>query len=89
MPNFATIINPSSTERLSEKESDRNGIYGFQRKNSRNNRWCTGHRRWHDPSDDIPRRPWLDFSIEEIENLMPILSCNDLEKVKEELKTRV
>ena len=32
---------------------------------------------------------WWDKSIEEIENLMPILSCSDLEKVKEELKTRV
>ena len=28
---------------------------------------------------------WWDKSIEEIENLMPILSCSDLEKVKEVL----
>ena len=32
---------------------------------------------------------WWDKSIEEIENLMPILSCSNLEKVKEELKTRL
>jgi len=32
---------------------------------------------------------WWDKSIEEIENLMPILSSSDLEKVKEELKTRL
>ena len=32
---------------------------------------------------------WWDKSIEEIENLMPILSCSDLEKVKEELKSRL
>ena len=32
---------------------------------------------------------WWDKSIEEIENLMPILSCSDLEKVKEGLKTKI
>jgi hypothetical protein len=32
---------------------------------------------------------WWDKSIEEIEKLMPILSCSDLEKVKEELKTKI
>ena len=31
---------------------------------------------------------WWDKSIEEIESLMPILSCGDLEKVKTELKAR-
>ena len=32
---------------------------------------------------------WWDKSIEEIESLMPILSCGDLEKVKAELKARL
>ena len=32
---------------------------------------------------------WWDKSIEEIENLMPILSCGNLEKVKAELKARL
>ena len=32
---------------------------------------------------------WWDKSIEEIENLMPILSCGDLEKVKAEIKDRL
>jgi virginiamycin A acetyltransferase len=32
---------------------------------------------------------WWDKSIEEIDSLIPILTCNDLEKVKKELKTRV
>ena len=32
---------------------------------------------------------WWDKSIEEIENLMPILSCGDLKKVKEEIKARL
>ena len=32
---------------------------------------------------------WWDKSIEEIESLMPILSCGDLEKVKKELKVRL
>jgi len=32
---------------------------------------------------------WWDKSIEEIESLMPLLSCGDLEKVKAELKVRL
>ena len=32
---------------------------------------------------------WWDKSIEEIDSLIPILTCNDLEKVKKELKSRV
>ena len=32
---------------------------------------------------------WWDKSIEEIESLMPILSCGDLEKVKNEIKARL
>ena len=32
---------------------------------------------------------WWDKSIEEIESLMPILSCGDLEKVKMEIKARI
>lgn len=32
---------------------------------------------------------WWDLSIEEIEQLIPILSCSDLQKVKEALKKRV
>jgi virginiamycin A acetyltransferase len=32
---------------------------------------------------------WWDKSIEEIESLMPLLSCGDLEKVKAELKARL
>ena len=32
---------------------------------------------------------WWDKSIEEIEDLMPILSCSDLEKVKNEIKARL
>ena len=32
---------------------------------------------------------WWDKSIEEIENLMPILTCSDLEKVKKEIKARL
>ena len=39
--------------------------------------------------DILLKLRWWDKSIEEIENLMPILSCSDLEKVKEELKTRL
>ena len=39
--------------------------------------------------DILLKLRWWDKSIEEIENLMPILSCGDLEKVKEELKTRL
>ena len=32
---------------------------------------------------------WWDKSIEEIESLMPILSCGDLEKIKMEIKARI
>ena len=32
---------------------------------------------------------WWDKGIEEIESLMPILSCTDLEKVKQEIKARL
>ena len=32
---------------------------------------------------------WWDKSVEEINGLIPILTCNDLEKVKEELKKRI
>ena len=32
---------------------------------------------------------WWDKDIEEIENLMPILTCSDLEKVKKEIKARL
>ena len=32
---------------------------------------------------------WWDRSIEEIDNLIPILTCSDLEKVREELKARL
>ncbi len=32
---------------------------------------------------------WWDKPIEEIENLMPILSCGDLEKVRKEIKARL
>ena len=32
---------------------------------------------------------WWDQCIEEIESLMPILSCRDLEIVKKEIKTRL
>ena len=32
---------------------------------------------------------WWDKDIEEIEELMPILFCSDLEKVKDELKDRL
>ena len=32
---------------------------------------------------------WWDKSIEEIESLMPILSCGDLKKVKMEIKARI
>jgi virginiamycin A acetyltransferase len=32
---------------------------------------------------------WLDKSIEEINELIPILTCSDLEKVREELKKRL
>ena len=39
--------------------------------------------------DILLKLRWWDKSIEEIENLMPILSCSNLEKVKEELKTRL
>ena len=32
---------------------------------------------------------WWDRSIEEIDSLIPILTCSDLEKVKSELKKRL
>ena len=32
---------------------------------------------------------WWDKSIEDLESLMPILSCGDLEKVKMEIKARL
>ena len=35
------------------------------------------------------RFKWWDRSIEEIDGLIPILTCSDLEKVKRELETRV
>ena len=35
------------------------------------------------------RFKWWDKSIDEIDGLIPILTCSDLEKVKEELKARV
>ncbi|MBR5082227.1 MAG: hypothetical protein IKX35_07295, partial [Bacteroidales bacterium] len=35
------------------------------------------------------RFKWWDKSIEEVEDLMPILSCGDLEKVKNEIKIRL
>jgi virginiamycin A acetyltransferase len=34
-------------------------------------------------------RKWWDKDIEEIESLMPLLSCSDLEKVKAELKAKL
>ena len=37
----------------------------------------------------VVRLRWWDKSIEEIETLMPILSCGNLEKVKTELKARL
>jgi virginiamycin A acetyltransferase len=35
------------------------------------------------------RFKWWDKSIEEIDSLIPILTCSDLEKVREELKARL
>ena len=35
------------------------------------------------------RFKWWEKSIEEIDNLIPILTCSDLEKVREELKARL
>ena len=32
---------------------------------------------------------WWDKSVEEIESLMPILSCGDLEKVKNDIRARL
>ncbi|MCR5352687.1 MAG: chloramphenicol acetyltransferase, partial [Clostridiales bacterium] len=32
---------------------------------------------------------WWDKSVEEINDLIPILTCSDLEKVREELKKRL
>ena len=34
------------------------------------------------------RFKWWDKSIEEIDSLIPLLTCSDLEKVREELKAR-
>ena len=39
--------------------------------------------------DLLLRFKWWDKDIEEIENLMPILTCSDLEKVKKEIKARL
>ena len=39
--------------------------------------------------DLLLRFRWWDKDIEEIEDLMPILSCRDLEKVKKEIKARL
>ena len=35
------------------------------------------------------RFKWWDKSVEEINSLIPILTCSDLEKVKEEIKARL
>ena len=37
-------------------------------------------------SDLLLRFKWWDRSIEEIEKLIPLLTCSDLEKVREKLK---
>jgi len=34
-------------------------------------------------------RKWWDKSSEEIDSLIPILTCSDLDKVREELKKRI
>ena len=39
--------------------------------------------------DLLLRFKWWDKSIEEINALIPILTCSDLDKVKEELKKRI
>ena len=39
--------------------------------------------------DMLIRFKWWDKSIEEIDSLIPILTCSDLEKVKEELRARL
>ena len=39
--------------------------------------------------DLILRFKWWDRSIEEIDSLIPILTCSDLGKVKEELRVRL
>ena len=39
--------------------------------------------------DLLLRFKWWDKSIDEINSLIPILSCSDLEKVKQELKTKL
>jgi virginiamycin A acetyltransferase len=35
------------------------------------------------------RLKWWDKSIEEINSLIPILTCSNLEKVKEEIEVRI
>ena len=35
------------------------------------------------------RFKWWDKSIDEIDSLIPLLTCSDLEKVREELKKRI
>ena len=40
-------------------------------------------------NEEVLQLKWWDKSIEEIETLMPILSCGNLEKVKTELKARL
>ena len=39
--------------------------------------------------DLMLRLKWWDKSIKEIDSLIPILTCSDLEKVRRELKARV
>ena len=39
--------------------------------------------------DLMLRFKWWDKGIEEIDSLIPILTCSDLEKVREELKARL
>ena len=37
----------------------------------------------------MPRFKWWDKSIDEIDSLIPLLTCSDLAKVKKELKARL
>ena len=47
-------------------------------------------KRFDDEMIDLMLRfKWWDKSIEEIDRLIPILTCSDLEKVREELKARL
>ena len=39
--------------------------------------------------DLMLRLKWWDKSIEEIDSLIPLLTCSDLEKVRGELKARL